>query len=82
MSIEERPAESVANKVTDQGATMEPQEPHGVRRLSPLNDVVFSCIFDDVERTGPSMKEFLNAVLASEGEELIAEIVEIGRAHV
>ena len=32
----------------------------------PLNDVVFSCLFDDVEQTGPSMLEFLNAALTSE----------------
>lgn len=38
---------------------------------------MFSCLFDDITRTGQSMKEFLNALLVSEGEEPIEEIVEM-----
>ena len=47
----------------------------GPRRLNPLNDVMFACLFDDVRRTGSSMKEFLSALLTSEGEPPIAEVI-------
>jgi len=49
-----------------------------IGRLNPLDDAVFACLFDDIERTGNSMREFLSAVLTSEGEEPIAQIVEMG----
>lgn len=60
--------------------TAEPCE-QGVRRLSPLNDVMFACLFDDVGRTGSSMREFLSAMLESEGEEPIAEIISMQCVH-
>ena len=46
-------------------------------RLSPLNNLVFSCIFQSEEKTGPAMLEFLNAVLAHVGEEPIEEIIDM-----
>ena len=44
-------------------------------RLSPLNQVVFACIFQDEKKAGPAMLEFLNAVLSHVGEEPIVEIL-------
>ena len=44
-------------------------------RLSPLNSVVFACIFQSEEKAGAAMLEFLNAVLRHVGEEPIAEIL-------
>ena len=43
-----------------------------VVRLSPLNAVVFACIFQDKEKTGPAMLEFLNVVLKNVNEEPIS----------
>ena len=77
MGEEMRPEEDVANVTEDGKMIKETQRDSSVPRLMPLNDVVFSCIFDDVEQTGPSMLEFLNAVLTSEGEEPIVEIIEM-----
>ena len=48
-----------------------------VVRVSPLNAVVFACIFQDVEKAGKAMLEFLNAVLEHVGEELIVEILDM-----
>ena len=45
-------------------------------RLSPLNNMVFACIFQN-DRAKPAMLEFLNAILKSVGEELISDILEI-----
>ena len=47
-----------------------------VVRVSPLNAVVFACIFQDVEKAGEAMLEFLNAVLKHVGEEPIVEILD------
>ena len=44
-------------------------------RLSPLNSVVFACIFQNEKKAGPAMLDFLNAVLKHVGEEPIAEIL-------
>ena len=44
-------------------------------RLSPLNSVVFACIFQSEEKSGAAMLEFLNAVLQHVGEEPIVEIL-------
>ena len=46
-----------------------------VVRLSPLHAVVFACIFQSEEKSGPAMLEFLNAVLKHVGEEPITEII-------
>ncbi len=46
-----------------------------VVRLSPLNNVVFACIFQDEKKAGIAMLEFLNAVLDYVGEEPAVEIV-------
>jgi len=48
----------------------------GTNRLNPLADIVFSCIFQDMEGA-PAMKELINAVLANAGDEPIAEIIEM-----
>lgn len=48
-----------------------------VVRVSPLNAVVFACIFQDVEKAGKAMLEFLNAVLKHVGEEPIVEIIDM-----
>lgn len=48
----------------------------GVERLNPLADVVFSCMFQDMQGA-PAMKELINAVLVSAGDEPISEIVEM-----
>ena len=48
-----------------------------VVRVSPLNAVVFACIFQDVEKAGKAMMEFLNAVLEHVGEEPIVEILDM-----
>ena len=45
-------------------------------RLSPLNNLVFACIFKD-ENSKPAMLEFLNAVLNYVGGEPISEIIDI-----
>lgn len=50
-------------------------ERKNVVRLSPLHNVVFACIFQDEEKAGPAMLEFLNAVLQHVGEEPIVEIL-------
>lgn len=34
-----------------------------VGRISPLNAIVFACIFQDAEKAGKAMLDFLNAVL-------------------
>lgn len=44
-------------------------------RLSPLNNLVFSCIFQSAEKAGKAMLEFLNAILVHVGEEPIEEII-------
>ena len=44
-------------------------------RLSPLNNLVFSCIFQSAEKAGKAMLEFLNAILIHVGEEPIEEII-------
>lgn len=44
-------------------------------RLSPLNNLVFSCIFQSEEKAGKAMLEFLNAILIHVGEEPIEEII-------
>ena len=36
-------------------------------RISPLNAVVFACIFRDAEKAGKAMLDFLNAVLKHVG---------------
>ena len=46
-----------------------------VVRLSPLNNLVFSCIFQSEEKSGQAMLEFLNAILVHVGEEPIEEII-------
>ena len=46
-----------------------------VVRLSPLNNLVFSCIFQSAEKAGQAMLEFLNAILVHVGEEPIEEII-------
>ena len=46
-----------------------------VLRLSPLNRIVFACIFQDEKKAGPAMLEFLNAVLEHVDEEPIVEII-------
>lgn len=51
---------------------MEPEKQ--VVRLSPLNNLVFSCIFQSAEKAGKAMLEFLNAILVHVGEEPIEEI--------
>ena len=48
-----------------------------VVRVSPLNAVVFACIFQDVEKAGKAMLDFLNAVLRHVGEEPIVEIIDM-----
>lgn len=45
-------------------------------RLNPLADIVFSCMFQDMEGA-PAMKELINAVLVNAGDEPISEIVEM-----
>jgi len=45
-------------------------------RLSPLNNVVFACLFKD-EKAMPAMLGFLNSVLRHVGEEPISEILEM-----
>ncbi len=44
-------------------------------RLSPLNSVVFACIFQNEETAGIAMLDFLNAVMVHVGEEPIVQIV-------
>ena len=44
-------------------------------RLSPLHNVVFTCIFQNEQKAGPAMLDFLNAVLKHVGEEPIVEII-------
>ena len=46
-----------------------------VVRLSPLNNLVFSCIFQSEKTSGQAMLEFLNAILIHVGEEPIEEII-------
>ena len=46
-----------------------------VVRLSPLNNLVFSCIFQSEKKSGKAMLEFLNAILIHVGEEPIEEII-------
>ena len=48
-----------------------------VVRVSPLNAVVFACIFQDVKKAGKAMLEFLNVVLEYVGEEPIVEILDL-----
>lgn len=45
-------------------------------RLNPLADIVFSCMFQDMQGA-PAMKELINAVLISAGDEPISEIVDM-----
>lgn len=45
-------------------------------RLNPLADIVFSCIFQNMDGA-PAMKELINAVLINAGDEPIAEIVDM-----
>ena len=51
-------------------------EEKNVTRLSPLNNLVFACIFKD-EKSKPAMLDFLNSVLEYVGKEKISEIIEI-----
>ncbi len=44
--------------------------------MSPLNAKVFSDIFQDKEKSGQAMKEFLNAILEYPKEDPITEIVD------
>ncbi len=53
----------------------------GAARVSPLHQVVFACIFQDKEKAGPAMLEFLNTVLAYVGEEPITEILEMSSEY-
>ena len=46
-------------------------------RYSPLNAVVFACIFQDKDKAGTAMSEFLNAVLDYVNEEPIVEIIDM-----
>ena len=46
-----------------------------VVRISPLNSVVFACIFQDEKKAGKAMLELLNAILNHVGEEPIVEIM-------
>ena len=46
-----------------------------VVRLSPLHQIVFACIFQNEQKAGPAMLEFLNAVLRYVGEEPITQII-------
>ena len=48
-----------------------------VGRISPLNAIVFACIFQDAEKAGKAMLDFLNAVLKYVGEEPIVEILDM-----
>ena len=48
-----------------------------VVRVSPLNAVVFACIFQDVEKAGKAMLDFLNSVLRHVGEEPIVDIIDM-----
>ncbi len=50
-------------------------EKKAVVRLSPLNNLVFSCIFQSEKKSGKAMLEFLNAILVHVGEEPIEEII-------
>lgn len=45
------------------------------KRLSPLNNLVFSCIFQNEKKSGQAMLEFLNSILIRVGEEPIEEII-------
>ncbi len=45
-------------------------------RLNPLADIVFSCMFQNMDGA-PAMKELINAVLINAGDEPIAEIVDM-----
>ncbi len=45
-------------------------------RLNPLADIVFSCMFQNMDGA-PAMKELINAVLTNAGDEPIAEIVDM-----
>ena len=46
-----------------------------VRRLSPLNNVVFACIFENKQKSGKAMLELLNAILTHVGEKPVKEII-------
>ena len=48
-----------------------------VVRVSPLHQLVFACVFQDKEKAGTAMLEFLNTVLAYVGEEPITEILDM-----
>ncbi len=50
--------------------------PNKVDRLNPLADIVFSCMFQNMDGA-PAMKELINAVLTNAGDEPIAEIVDM-----
>ena len=54
---------------------MNAAEGENMVRLSPLNSVVFACIFQSKQKSGPAMLDFLNAVLNYVGEEPIVEII-------
>ena len=51
------------------------KEDNSIVRISPLNNIVFACIFQDEKKSGTAMQEFLNAVLQHVGEEPIKEIL-------
>ncbi len=51
-------------------------ESNKLDRLNPLADIVFSCIFQNMD-VAPAMKELINAVLTNAGDEPIAEIVDM-----
>ncbi len=50
--------------------------PNKFDRLNPLADIVFSCMFQNMDGA-PAMKELINAVLTNAGDEPIAEIVDM-----
>lgn len=45
-------------------------------RLNPLNCIMFSCLFKDMESKA-TMLELLNALLSEVGEETVEEILDI-----
>ena len=52
-----------------------------VVRYSPLHNVVFACIFQDEDKAGKAMLEFLNAVMRHVGEEPIAQIISMASEY-
>ena len=51
-------------------------ESESIIRLNPLADVVFSCMFRNMQ-SAPAMKGIINAVLADANDELIEEVIDM-----